>query len=236
MLDRTMALVRKDLLVFRRDSVATYLVGSPFLLVGIVRLVLPSDPRSPLVAISASMLAFSVLLVAGVLAGLSIVDEKESGAIGAYAVSPLGFQEYVAAKLGTAALVGVLLATGSTLCLTGLDVSIGRLVVAIVASLPVGLVLGVLVGALAKEQLGAMALLKGLLFFFTSVPIGGFVLHGRASMALWPFPNHWAVQSVFGALSGGELARPALLAAGTGLAALGASLWLLRRRVGLGTS
>lgn len=190
------------------------------------------DDRPPTRSMAASLLAFSVLLVAGLAVGFSILDEKESGTLRVYVVTPLRFAEYLTAKLLAGALLGVTLAMTSTLLVTGLDVPFGPLVVALAAAIPVGLVLGLVVGTFAANQLGAIAMLKGLLFFFTSVPVAGFVLKGRLAWVLAPLPNHWAVQAIFAALTGGPLLVRAALAFGLGLVVLVGTVAVMHRRLG----
>ena len=80
------------------------------------------DRQPPVRLMGASLLAFSVLLMAGLAVGFSMLDETESGTRRAYAVTPLRFGEYVVAKLVVGSVLGVSLGLGATVVVIGLDV------------------------------------------------------------------------------------------------------------------
>lgn len=190
--------------------------------------------RRPLVrAMAAAMLGFSVLLVVGLVAGMAVLEERETGVARLVAVSPLRFLEYALAKLALAVGLGLALAAIALFLVVGADAPWPALALALVASAPIGASLGLLVGAFAKDQLAAIAMLKAFLFFYTTVPVAGFVVDGPWAMALWPLPNHWAVQSLFQALVGKPDVVALGLAFGLGTLVLAPALVVLRRRVGL---
>lgn len=192
------------------------------------------EPAPRTTNIAAALLAFCILLIGGLSTGFLILEEKETQTSRVIAVAPLRFVDYLASKLGVAALVGMVLAPLSLALLLGTsELPWGPLAVALVASLPISLSLGLFVGSWANDQLGAVTLLKGALFFYTSLPVAGFFDLGAANAVLWVFPNHWAVQALYGALTGGDWAGPAALAFVTGSAVLGVVVVGMRRRLGL---
>lgn len=192
------------------------------------------ESRPLIAAIAAALLGFAVLVVSGLVVGFAVLEEKETNASRFLAVAPLSFAEYAAAKVGLAAALGVPLALASmTIVIGPASLPLGPTLLALLGALPIALCLGFVVGAFAKDQLGAIALLKGLFFFWLSVPAVAFAVEGDWRLAFAPFPNHHAVQALFGALTGQALVAPAALAAGLGAGVLAVVLVVLRRRVGL---
>ena len=97
------------------------------------------------------------------------------------------------------------------------------------------LTLGLIVAIVAKDQLGAIAVMKALMPVWTSIPVLGFVLPADWQWTQWGFAHHWCVQGLFHVLQGDgvSILPHALLAFVLGLAALLPATWLLRRRLGL---
>lgn len=194
------------------------------------------EERPLMAAIGAALLGFAVLVVTGLVVGFAILEEKETNAARLLAVAPLSFTEYALAKVGLAVVLGVPLATAAMTIVVGPSgMPLVPVLLALLASLPIALSLGLIVGAFAKDQLGAIALLKGLFFFWLSVPSVAFAVEGTWRMAFAPFPNHHAVQALFGALTGQDYGTAAALSFGLGSAVLVFVLVVLRRRLGLGS-
>ncbi|NVB41764.1 ABC transporter permease [Pseudenhygromyxa sp. WMMC2535] len=198
----------------------------------------PVDPegaraRSQLRLITAALLTYAVSVVVGVMLGFTILEEKTSGVIRTYLVSPLRFWEYLAAKLGLAAVLALAMVVPAVALPLGLSVDWLAIELSTLAGLPFALSMGLIVGVVAKDQLAAIAALKALLPLWTSLPILGFVLPQRWLWTQWAFANHWTVQALFAAM--GERTDPwtsAALAATTGVPVLLAVAWWLRGRLG----
>jgi ABC-2 type transport system permease protein len=198
----------------------------------------PVHGDTPVALILAAVLAFSTLLLAGLASGFSILEEKERNVAALLATSPLSFGEHAAAKLLASSALGLALAVPSVAIVLDGQVPLGPFLGAAVTALPSGVLLGLIVGAFAKNQLQAIAMLKALFFLFTSVPVLGFVLAGTEwAWAVAPFGNHWATQALFGALREGRVPLDdALLALALSLPLVAAVLWRLRAELGLGAA
>lgn len=155
----------------------------------------------PLLEIIAALTIFCILLIAGLATGFNVVEQRESGVIRAYAVSALPYRVWIGSKLALSSAAALVLGLGVA-CVLAFPPSLSVFGLVLVACLPSALLLGLIVGAFARDQLTAIAMLKGLLFFFTSLPAVGFVLPPNWQFALWAFPNHWAVQSIYAAIGG----------------------------------
>ena len=182
-----------------------------------------------------ALLAFSVPALMSLMVGFTILEEKTTRTIEAYAVAPLRFVEYLVAKLGLVALMSIVLVIPAVGIVLGFgSVNWLGVVLLVLAALPFAASYGLLVGAFAKEQLGAIAMIKSLSPPWTSLPILGFVLSARWMWTQWPFANHWAVQGFFNLFEGDTSAawQCGGLALAAGLPVLGLSLFFLARRLG----
>jgi len=184
--------------------------------------------------ILASLLAFTVLLMGGVAIGLLVLEEKESKTLRAYVISPLRFSEYLMAKIAVATSVSLVLGLASTAILLGTSLSWGALLIASIAALPAALLLGFLIAAIAEDQVAAIAILKSLLFFFTSLPVAGFFATGLWAMPLNLLTNHHAVQALYAAVAPGAAVPwgSMALSLATGLPLVALTVRLMRRKLG----
>jgi ABC-2 type transport system permease protein len=188
---------------------------------------------SPLRLIATALTVYCVIVIVGLMIGFAILEEKTTNIYVAFAVSPLRFAEYLGAKL----MLGLVLATAMTIPAValplGLDVDWVAVLATSVASVPFAISLGLLVGVMAKDQLGAIAVMKGLLPIWTSLPILGFVLPDEWMWTQFAFAKHWGVQGLFHALGDGVgVWSCAGLNLTTGLPVLVATAWVLRRKLG----
>ncbi|MFV8754610.1 ABC transporter permease [Nannocystaceae bacterium ST9] len=191
----------------------------------------PSEVRK----ISTALMAYAIVVITGLMIGFAILEEKQTETHRVYAVSPLRFAEYLIGKLGLGLVLSLALVSPAVALAIGPDVDWLGIVLITLAALPFGLSLGLIIGVQAKDQLGAIAVMKALMPIWTSVPILGFVLPSEWLWTQWPFPNHWCVQGFYHALGDatpiGGHALAGLLA---GIPILVGVAWLLRRRLGFG--
>lgn len=179
--------------------------------------------------VATSLVAYTISVMVGLMLGFSILEEKTSGALRAYAVSPLRFGEYLGAKLLLGLAMAAVMVVPAVALPMGLDQDWFALVLCTVTSLPFALCLGLIVGAVAKDQVSSVGLMKGLLPVWTSLPILGFVLPEAWMWTQYPFANHWGVQALFASLRGeGGWAGLALASLAAGIPVLMATALYLR--------
>ncbi len=201
-------------------------------------------PPVPLRLMIIALMLYSIAVVAGIAVGFTILEEKTTNAIAAMAVSPMHYWQYLLGKLGLGSLLAMaMVLTTAALCL-GRDVAVLGMTWTTLAAAPSALTMGLVVAAYSKDQLTAIAMMKGLLPIWTSLPIAGFVLSADWMWTMWPFANHWAVQGyaavLVSAAGGGDLGAMLasasdkwLLAFACGLPPFVLTLWWLKRRLGL---
>ncbi len=188
-------------------------------------------PRVRSILLALTLYAGIVLI--GAAMGMTIVDEKEGGTVMALRVTPLRLREYLAAKLGVVAALGLGLAPLAALVALGGEAPIGAVMVAALGVLPIAWLFGLVIGAAASTQLAAMSALKAMLLVLVSAPVIGFLDLGGWERALVPFGPHWGVQAMHAALTGAPM-WPALWATLTTLPLVAAVTLVLARQLGLG--
>jgi ABC-2 type transport system permease protein len=190
----------------------------------------PSELRK----ISVALMAYAIVVITGLMLGFAILEEKQTETHRVYAVSPLRFAEYLAGKLALGLILSLVLVGPAIALAIGLDVDWLGIVLTTLAALPFGLSLGLIIGVRAKDQLGAIAVMKALMPIWTSIPILGFVLPDAWLWTQWPCSNHWCVQALYRALGNdGPIGAFAIAGLLTGFPVLIGVAWRLRRQVGL---
>ncbi len=150
---------------------------------------------SPLVKeTAASLLVLGIVLIAGVMIGFAIIDEKETGVIHALAVSPLRMFEFVLSHAVIALLVTGILGVISSVILLGTGVDYAGLIAGVLFSVVLSLLFGFVVGGLAENQLAGIAVLKVVMLVFMAVPLGSLFVPAAIQWPFYPFPNYWAFQ------------------------------------------
>jgi ABC-2 type transport system permease protein len=185
--------------------------------------------------ISTALATYAIAVIVGLIVGFAILEEKQTQTHRVYDVTPLRHVEYMIGKLGLGVVLSLLLVVPTLALPMGLDLAWPELLALVLAGTPFALTLGLIVAIAAKDQLGAIAVMKALLPVWTSIPVLGFVLPDAWQWTQWGFAHHWCVQGLFHVLQGDgvSILPHALLAFVLGLAALLPATWLLRRRLGL---
>lgn len=152
---------------------------------------------------AAGLSVFGAILIAGVLIGFAIVDERETGAIRALAVSPATMFEFAASQVATAAAVSVVVAVATSLMLVGTAADYVRIVVGVLCAMVLSIVFGFLVGGLADDQIAGIAVLKVVMLPFIGIPIASLFVGARHQWVFYPFPNYWGFE-IFRDIFAGE--------------------------------
>lgn len=141
---------------------------------------------------TAIMVILMVIMVAGAMAGFSIIDEKESGAIRALAVTPLRLYQYILSRAVMVLLLSLFLTLICSSILLGASFNYLRLIIGTVFSSSMGMLLGTAIGTAADNQIKGIALFKILAFPFSLIPVASIFIPEKFQFFLYPFPNYWA--------------------------------------------
>lgn len=163
------------------------------------RVVPRPQARSVFLDYSRVSLAMLSVLIGGVAAAFSLVDEKESKVTRAFAVAPLSEAEYFAARGLWSAAVGIFGALVAHLVMGPSGLPWWRLAAALAASAFMPLAVCLLIGGLASNQIQAVASLKLVMFAYLALPFASLFAPERLGFLFWLLPNYWMFQAFRGA-------------------------------------
>lgn len=236
------AFARADLRALSRDPLLRLLLVAPVGLMGVLLIGVPLAEGWIDAAFGLEVARYRPLLVAfiagvtmplflGAMAGLLVLEDRESGILPAVAVSPAGLRSYLLVRCGWTAAAAAMTVAGA-LALHG---GVAAAVVAVIAILGGGYaaVVLLLVGTLAADRLEGLVVVKGL-----TLPLA-LVLLVETVDAPWSWllavlPSYAPVV----ALLDGMEARPLAPVAGTVFGVVQLALWagvlvrLMVRRIG----
>ncbi len=194
-----------------RSSVGTYTI-------------VQADERSPVVEYAAVGLVMLASLIGGLVVAFAMIDEKEQKVTQAFAVTPLSSAGYFAARGILAAAVGIVVAGLGHAILVGAGAPVGAFFIALLAGAPLPLVVALLVGGIAKNQIQALAALKVVMIVYLTIPFASIAVPRTWHWVFYVFPNYWMFRTfenlyVTGARAG-DFPLAAVVSFVTGFAAL----------------
>ena len=174
---------------------------------------------TPVREYAAVMMVMLSLFVGGIMVGFNIVDEKETKALRALAVSPLRMFEYILARSILALIIALVSGFSSALIILGPGARYGMLLAGILVSLVVSLPFGFIIGSFADNQMTAFALAKLLMAVFLTIPLVSIFISSSWQWVFYIFPNYWMFLSLSSVLTGEAhfrfcLSAPVTVAAG----------------------
>jgi ABC-2 type transport system permease protein len=149
------------------------------------------EQDSSLIQYTTVLLIMMGALIGGLAASFNMIDEKESKAIQAAAVSPLRTIDYALSRGIYALLVSLVITAASTLILAGME-SLPQILLAFLFTAPVPLILALIVGGFADNQIKAPAILKILLVVYLTIPVVSIFVAEKWQFFFYPLPNYWA--------------------------------------------
>ncbi len=150
------------------------------------------------------------LFIGGATIGLSIVDERESGAIRAIAVSPIRLSGYVARKLIPALILG-LAGIGAAALIIGKAELVPRYLLLALSSLLVSGMMTFAIGSFANNQIAAIGVLKILVPLGMILPVSAMFVPDQWQFLYYALPMYWQYRALNAVLTGSSLLWPALL-------------------------
>lgn len=150
------------------------------------------------------------LFIGGATVGLSIVDERESGAIRAVAVSPMRLFGYVASKLIPALTFGFVGIAAAALIIGKADLLPQYLLLS-AASVMVSGMMVFAVGAFAQNQVAAIGVLKLMVPLGMILPVSAMFVADKWQFFYYVLPMYWQYRAIRAILSGESAAMAMLL-------------------------
>lgn len=182
-------------------------------------------------AYTVSMIALLLmsLFIGGATVGLSIVEERESGAIRAVAVSPMRLGGYIATKLAPALLLGLAGMSAAALIIGKAQLLPQYLLLA-VASVFVSGMMTFAIGAFAGNQVAAIGVLKLLVPLGMIVPISAMFVPQKWQFLYYVLPMYWQYRSLDAILNEQSAGWFALFTLLVSLPWFAAAVWLFSKK------
>jgi hypothetical protein len=99
--------------------------------------------------------------------------------------------QYILAKWILVVITGTALSIIASLVLMGTSISYALLIIGTVFSSCLAVVVGLLIGRLANNQISGIAIMKVLNLVIFLIPIAAIFVHDPYQYFFYPFPNYW---------------------------------------------
>ena len=133
----------------------------------------------------------TAVMLGAIVESFNMVQDKESGMVRAWAVSPLRMFEMTAARALFALLAGLLMIVIAILIIAGGGVPWGQVLIGYLASIGIAVLMGFLLGGLSNTQLQMMAIMKFVVMLYSALPILSILVPDKWLFLFYPFPNYW---------------------------------------------
>jgi len=137
------------------------------------------------------VLMMVAVMIGALVMGFLMVDDKETKAIQALAVSPLTMGQYMLARGLFAIAFSTIIALIISAILAGSSVNYALLLAGFLVASGVGLVIGYILGGFANNQLEAIGLIKIVMFAYLTIPVLTIFVPENWQWAFYLLPNYW---------------------------------------------
>lgn len=172
-----------------------------------VEIPLATSGPSPLFQYGAVILSMMASLIGGLAVAFVMIEEKEQNLTRCYAITPVTSWTYYSARGITAAGLGLVLALIGHGIVSGFGFRLTEYLFVLVASAPLALMIALLVGGIARNQIQGIAVLKIVMALFLTVPLVSIFLGESWQPIFYLFPNYW----MFKALESVYVTQPAVI-------------------------
>lgn len=150
------------------------------------------------------LLLLTVILIAGLVVGFNIIEEKETKSVRAISVSPLRLSEFILSHVFLATILGIILAILPGLILVGMTINYWQVITGTICTIGIGLSWGLLIGGFSDNLISAIAIIKSTMIFLVGIPIGSIFVPASLKWIFYPFPNYWAFEVYLNIFNGNQ--------------------------------
>lgn len=152
--------------------------------------------------ISGALLLLTSIIIGGYIIGFNIVNEKETKAIQAIAMTPLKIYEFILSHTLLCLIPGIVLGMISSFILVKCSINYWQVIISIAATTGIGMILGFIIGGLADNLISAIAIVKFEMLVFIGIPIASIFTPQNLQWLFYVFPNYWAFQCYLNIFNG----------------------------------
>lgn len=191
---------------------------------------------SPVATMGGAIFFVFMIIIAGFMIGLGIVDDKENGTDRAILVSPVSKSDYFIGKSIFPLLIIAVYAIISLLILGLMDANIGQIYTVAIVSFSVTLLFGLLLGALANNENEVIGIGKLLSWIVMMAILGGALLPDNWQWAVWWAPFYWIYNIIESVFTESATWTAIFWKSGVTIGLTGVIAFLLRKRIIKGLS
>jgi len=151
---------------------------------------------SPLAQYGAITLVIMTTVLGGMMISFGIVEEKQSGTIGAVYASPVGRIEFVTGKSILGFIIPIAQSIAVMMIFRFTDVNFAMLLLVILCSSLIGILIGFVIGVIANDQISAVSSMKMTFLPAAASVIGAILLPSRWLPVLYWSPFYWTFAAI----------------------------------------
>jgi len=151
---------------------------------------------SPLAQYGAISLVIMTTVLGGMMISFGIVEEKQSGTIGAVYASPASRIEFVAGKSLLGFAVPIIQSIAVLMIFRFHDVNFAMLLLVVLCSSLIGILIGFVIGVISNDQISAVGNMKMTFLPATASVIGAILLPSRWLPVLYWSPFYWTFAAI----------------------------------------
>lgn len=152
--------------------------------------------KSTLYEIMTILIIITAIFLSGVAPGFNIVGEKDTGAIKALSISPMRFQEYIAARGLLSFIISIFIVLVSSLIMVEQLIQFWKLLVLLLFSFSLTTIVSMVIGRLANNQISAISAIKIIMPVYLTLPLASIFVPNKFQFFLYPLPNYWQFQAL----------------------------------------
>lgn len=141
-----------------------------------------------------AILIMTAIFLSGTVSAFNLIDEKDSNVIRALAVSPTTLYKMLIARGIFSIITALLIALVTSYIMAGPGIPYLNLFLTVIASSFLIIMVTVLIGGFANNQITAIAVIKIVMPLYLTVPIVSLFVSDKLQPIFYIFPNYWQLQ------------------------------------------
>ncbi|MEW9121336.1 MAG: ABC transporter permease [Thermotaleaceae bacterium] len=155
-----------------------------------------SDRTPMFYGLTTIIIIMTALFLGGTVAGFNIVTEKDTKVIKSMAVTPLKMSTYMFSRGLVAIITSIIIGILSAMILSGTSINYVKLVLTLISSSPLVVIIALLIGRMADNQINSIAAIKVIMPVYLTLPLASLFIPKAFQVLLYPLPNYWTFYSL----------------------------------------
>ncbi len=156
---------------------------------------------SPVTSIGTASIIITAIMIGGIIVGLNIIEEKQSGTIRALNVSPMKKFEFILGKSLIGIIIPIIQVYIILWILGFLNINLYMVFTMTIVSSLLVLIIGFLIGIISENQIAGIANMKFLMIIVSIAIIGAIMLPQNKHFMLYWSPSYWTFMGLKGIIT-----------------------------------